>query len=76
MYQKKDQQQQTPERFNLPFGGHLNPQNRWVLLSSLIPWEEFELQYAKQFDEETGAPAKPFRMALGALLMKRETRYH
>ncbi len=39
-------------------------------MAELIPWEEFEEEYAQNFDEEMGAPAKPFRMALGALIIK------
>lgn len=71
MYRSKDARQYELESFYLPFGGHLDPKNRWVQLSQLIPWEEFEQQYAEHFvDYQMGAPAKPFRMALGALLIK------
>jgi hypothetical protein len=30
----------------------------------------FEAEYAAQMSESMGAPAKPFRMALGALIIK------
>jgi len=71
MYRTKDRRQLELENFHLPFGGHLNPGNRWIELAKLIPWEEFEEKYACQFsEEERGAPAKPFRTALGALLIK------
>ena len=71
MYRTKDARQLELENFYLPFGGHLNEKNRWVQLAGLIPWEEFEEQYAEHFvDYEMGAPAKSFRMALGALLIK------
>ena len=36
----------------------------------LIPWSEFESEYAENFPTEMGAPAKSFRMALGALIIK------
>jgi nitrogenase subunit NifH len=39
-------------------------------MANLIPWSEFEKEYAQNFSEEMGAPAKPFRMALGALIIK------
>ena len=39
-------------------------------MASLIPWSEFEEEYASFFSEEMGAPAKSFRMALGALIIK------
>ena len=31
---------------------------------------QFEKDYAQNFTEKTGAPAKPFRMALGSLIIK------
>jgi transposase, IS5 family len=45
-----------------------------VKLSAIIPWETFEGEYAEQFSERSGAPAKPFWMALGALLIKEKLR--
>lgn len=64
-------QQLELENFVLPFGGKLTKKNRWIKLASIIPWEEFEEEYADQFSESgMGAPAKPFRMALGSILIK------
>ena len=53
----------------MPFGGTLDPDNRWVLFSSLMPWAELEATYAAQFNSTTGAPAKPVRVAFGALFI-------
>ena len=39
-------------------------------MAELIPWTEFESEYAENFSETMGAIAKPFRMALGALIIK------
>ena len=39
-------------------------------MANLIPWEEFEEEYAKNFASDIGAPALPFRMALGSLIIK------
>ena len=39
-------------------------------MAKLIPWSEFENEYAQNFTVSTGAPAKSFRMALGALIIK------
>jgi hypothetical protein len=50
----------------LPFGGKLSGNNRWINLAELIPWDEFEDGYPAQFCKGLGAPAKLFRMALGA----------
>ena len=58
------------EDFNIRDGFHSAQNNRWVILSKLIPWEEFEREYASLFDEKMGAPAKSFRMALGSLLIQ------
>jgi hypothetical protein len=67
-----------PNRFQLklefldfpnPFGVKLDGENRWVRLSRLIPWEEFEDPYAELFVDD-GAVAYPFRMALGAEILK------
>ncbi len=55
--------------FPNPFGVKLRGDNRWVRLSRLIPWEEFEDQYAELFVDD-GAVAYPFRMALGAEILK------
>lgn len=55
--------------FPNPFGVKLDGDNRWVRLSRLIPWEEFEDQYAELFVDD-GAVAYPFRMALGAEILK------
>jgi transposase, IS5 family len=39
-------------------------------MAKIIPWSEFEVEYAKNFTCSTGAPAKSFRIALGALIIK------
>jgi hypothetical protein len=39
-------------------------------MANLIPWDEFEEEYAQNFAEEIGAPALPFRIALGSLIIK------
>ena len=70
MYRKANQPELTPENFELPVAMQLSPDNRWVIMANLIPWSEFESEYAEKFSEKMGAPAKPFRMALGALIIK------
>jgi transposase, IS5 family len=57
--------------FFLPFGGTLNPDNRWVKLAELIPWADFEVKYSQSLEGSgDGPPAKPVRVALGALIIK------
>jgi len=54
------------------FGGvQLDPENVWVKLVEIIPWEAFEEKYAAAFKgSTTGNPAKPARMAIGTLIAK------
>ena len=70
MYCKSNQPSITPDKFELPISIKLSPDNRWVIMAELIPWSDFEAEYASNFSETMGAPAKPFRMALGALIIK------
>ncbi|TCD46805.1 IS5 family transposase [Chlorobium sp. N1] len=69
MYQPKFHQL-TFENFHLPFGGKLDPENRWVKLDAVIPWHVAETMYAKNFLSKRGAPALTVRMALGSLIIK------
>jgi hypothetical protein len=70
MYRREHRDQLSFKDFCLPFGGKLSGDNRWIKLAELIPWDELEDDYASQFCKGFGAPAKPFRMALGALIIK------
>ena len=70
MYVSQHTGQLSIEEFHSPFGGELDPNNRWVLLHKLIPWSSLESHYAPQFSAKTGAPAKPFQMAFGAVYIQ------
>ena len=60
MYRKNDPYQMQFEDFYLPFGGKLRSDNRWVILSKQIPWQEIEQAYAENFEgSDTGTVAKP-----------------
>jgi IS5 family transposase len=58
------------EDFIFPYG-ELDINNRWVKLAAIIPWNEFEETYAKQFINN-GRQAKPLRIALGSLIIKQK----
>jgi IS5 family transposase len=58
------------EEFHSPFGGQLDRNNRWVLFHKLIPWMSLENHYAPQFTARTGAPAKSFQSAFGAVYIQ------
>ena len=48
-------------------GARLNPNNRWVQMSSMIPWDLLDEKYNAQFrNKKVGNPAKAARMALGS----------
>ena len=70
MYRKAESAPTDPFDFELSNGCKLAADNRWVKMAELIPWSEFESEYAENFPTEMGAPAKSFRMALGALIIK------
>jgi transposase, IS5 family len=70
VYRKVDPDGTAPESFEFPHGGKLASDNRWVTMAQLIPWSEFEAEYAQNLASSMGAPAKSFRMALGALIIK------
>ncbi|MCP4339829.1 MAG: transposase, partial [Desulfobulbaceae bacterium] len=70
MYRKTNPNQMVFD-FHIPFGGKLRSDNRWVILSQQIPWDQIESQYAGLFSEShVGCPAKSSRVALGALIIK------
>ena len=57
----------------LLFGGvKLNPVNRWVCMSQMIPWAAFEERYAALFpNPREGKPAKSARMAIASIIIKK-----
>lgn len=64
----KTKRQFTIDDFVFPYG-KLKADNRWVLLSKLIPWDEIERDYAEGF-VNNGAPAHHAKMAFGSLIIK------
>ena len=72
MYKFNRNSQITFSDFNQPLGMKMNANNRWVKKAEIIPWDKIEEKYAKLFPSKTGMPAKPLRMALGALLIQKQ----
>ena len=57
--------------FESPFERSLNPENRWVRLSKLLPWDDLCSIYRKHIPEkETGRPDLNPRLVLGAIMIK------
>lgn len=69
MYKEQESQVSVFE-FQMPWGGHLNSENRWIKLAEIIPWQEIEEQYASKFNTFKGNVAKPARLAFGALFVQ------
>ena len=70
MIRYKSDRQLNLEGFGLPFGGKLNPANRWVKWSLSIPWDEFASGYYKSMSSEQGRPGKDARLVIGAVIIK------
>lgn len=56
--------------FTLPFGGKLNPDNRWVKWSEIIPWDDLAVGYYTTMSDRYGRPSKDARIVIGALIIK------
>lgn len=70
MYIRTNQIHCSVSDFKIQEDFHLDENNRWVIMSEIIPWLEYEEEYASIFEEKIGAPAKSFRVALGSLLIQ------
>lgn len=71
MFQRTENTPNLLENFYLPFGGKLNPTNRWVQLATLVPWDKAEERYVQKLGSPAvGQKAYPVRIALGSLLIK------
>ncbi|MBT5300008.1 MAG: IS5 family transposase [Rhodospirillaceae bacterium] len=56
--------------FETEFEKWLEPDNRGVLLSRVIPWEELSAAYEMSLSVHTGRPAKDGRLVIGAVIIK------
>lgn len=71
MYKYTANQMILPDDFLLPFGKKLKKDNRWVKLAGMIPWGDFEEEYASNFKSKSrGEKAYNVRVALGTLIVK------
>lgn len=75
VYKKNRHRQFGLTDFDQPIGLKMNPENRWVVKSGMIPWNEIEDRYAELFPSKTGNLAKPLRMALGSLMIQKQYGY-
>jgi hypothetical protein len=70
MIRYKSNRQLNLEGFHLPFGGKLNPENRWVRWSESIPWDALAAGYYKSMSSTQGRPGKDARLVIGSVIIK------
>ena len=72
MYRRNNQITKQLSIFDFIFPyGDLDPNNRWVKLAELIPWDKIEDLYAETF-VHNGHPASDVRIAFGTLILKQK----
>jgi len=64
------ERQLTIEEFKTPFQTSLRPDNRWVTLSTTVPWDVFASAYISIMNTDFGRPGISPRLVLGALIIK------
>ncbi len=64
------ERQLTIEEFNTPFETSLRSDNRWVRLSTVVPWDDFAAAYISMMNLDFGRPGVCPCLVLGALIIK------
>ena len=59
-------------KLEMPFGVPLREDNRWVVLSDMMPWEIIDQEYQTCFESNEGQIALPSRLAFAALYIQAE----
>ncbi len=68
------QNQLSLEGFEHPFEEHLDPENRWVKLAALVPWDELAAVYSRKLQSGTGRLSVNVRTVIAALIVKHHLR--
>ena len=58
--------------FESPFDQELDPENRWIKFSGIIPWDQLSDFYLSRMDSKMGAAIKDASIVLGALIVKHD----
>ena len=74
MIRYKSARQISIEEFKTPFLLGIDPKNRWVRLSQVLPWDELAQVYCRTLTDNFGRPAISPRVVIGALVVKHEKR--
>ena len=70
MIRTHSQKQLSLAEFGWPFQTDLDENNRWVMLSKCIPWDELAEGYYQGLANTQGRPAKDARLVIGAVIIK------
>ena len=62
------------DEFSSLYQLRLNPDNRWIQLASLLPWDEMVNIYRKKFSRSMGAASVNPRYIIGAFVIKHKLR--
>lgn len=64
------QNQLSLELFEHPFEEHLDPENRWVKMAEIIPWDDLAAVYASKLQSDSGRYSVNIRTVIAALIIK------
>lgn len=64
------QNQLSLDMFKHPFEQELDKENRWVVLASVVPWDELAAVYSRKLQADSGRMTVDIRTVLGALIVK------
>ncbi len=57
-------------QFETPFKQSLSPENRWVKMAELVPWDEMAEVFFDSLSKDQGRPTVDLRIILGAMMVK------
>lgn len=70
MIKYNSKKQISIEEFKWPFSGQLSPENRWVTLARVLPWDEMVSIYVSKMSRKMGRRAIDPRVAVGSIIIK------
>ena len=70
MINYNSQYQTKITEFNNLYSLELNPNNRWIQLGFLLPWDKLVKIYSSKFSKKNGTPSVNPRWIIGSLIIK------
>ncbi len=74
MYKYNSSKQQKIDEFKSDFELTLDPRNRWIQMSMIVPWDELVNEYVKSLNPKYGTEGLDPRIAVGSLIVKHKLR--